>query len=170
MSMGETGRCGRVFVLDDEAAGGIDRGIQVGALAAQHQGVAAAGAKADGADFAVAVGLALEERNGALQIGHGLGVRHREHGLEDFFHNGGIGRAFAGVHVRGDGQVALFGETAGDVLDVVVKAEGFHDDDDAGVAPGVGRAAEIGVDPGAVLAGKSKHFGRDICWVHGCAP
>ena len=115
-------------------------------------------------------GLALEERNGAFQIGHGLVVGHGEHGLEHLVHHRGVGRAFAGVHVGGDGEVALFGEAAGDVPDVVDEAEGFHDDDDAGVAAGCGRAAEIGVDRGAVLAGKLKRFGFDVGWIHGCAP
>jgi len=71
----------RMLILDDEAASGIYRGIEIAALTSQDKRIPSPGAETDGADFAIGIRLALEIGNGPFEVRHRLRVWHRKHGL-----------------------------------------------------------------------------------------
>src|SRR3989442_765170 len=156
----------RVLLLENKAPGGIGGRIYVGALAAHDERVPPARAKADGADLAIRVGHALDMYNRPVQVSHGLRVRHREHRLYDAVHIARIGRALARVHIGRHGDIPLLGKAPRHVFDVIVQPESFHNHHDARVAACSRRAAEIGVDLGAVLTRVLHHARLDLWWVH----
>ena len=100
----------------------------------------------------VALARSLGKGDGRVEIGHHLRVRHLRDDLgDDLLHVGDVGdAALPGIELRGDRHVALLGEAAAHIADVLVHAEDLlHDQDDGECAllcrPGaIGRNLPVG--------------------------
>src|ERR1700730_3574905 len=128
----------------DETAPAIDRRIGLAAAAREQQGLPATRAEADDADLAGRAGKPAQMIGRCLEILNRLGIRLAKHNREDGIDVVRIGwPALAGIEVGSYRVVSDIGKAPGDVADVLDEPEGFMDDDDAGIAPGLARLGEI---------------------------
>src|ERR1700732_3115940 len=127
----------------DKTAPAIDRRIGL-AAAREQQRLPATRAEADYADLAGRAGKPAQMIGRCLEILNRLGIRLAKHNREDGIDVVRIGwPALAGIEVGRYRVVADIGKSPGELADVLDEPEGFMDDDDAGIAPGLARLGEI---------------------------
>ena len=124
---GRPGSLGRRALLGggpvDEAPPAVDGGVQTVAEDGQQQRATASHAEADAADLAGHVRPRAQLVGCPLEVSEDDLVGHREKPCQDRFHVAvRRGSAFARVKVDSQGDIALVGDTAGDIPGVLGQA------------------------------------------------